>query len=128
MPAPRSTLKATSITIASDVLRDPADVFDIGDGYSSDPGDMVAAMREALERIAAARPVWHSDAECRKHPDVNFFSVSKPAISKAIQVCGRCQCRTECLDWAIEIGDEAAVLGGTDPAARKRMIRDRRAP
>lgn len=88
-------------------------------------GDLLAAMLDTLKR---SRPDWHDDAACRG-ATIDFTVTrrerNRAAISAALQVCGRCPVRVECLDWAVEIGDEAAVLGGTTPSARRRLARQR---
>jgi hypothetical protein len=75
--------------------------------------DALAALVTLLER---SRPAWHDAAKCKKHPELDFTSSAPGTISKAIQVCGRCAVRGDCLSWALDIDDRSAVLGGMDPA------------
>jgi WhiB family redox-sensing transcriptional regulator len=83
-------------------------------------GDGLGLLVAILER---ARPAWHDLAACRSS-DLDFTAASPTVRSKCIQVCGTCDVRTECLDWALAIGDTTSVLGGMDPAARARLSRE----
>lgn len=77
-----------------------------------------------LEALNHARPSWHDRAACRES-GVDFFSHAKTKRAHAFTICARCPVRDECLNWALEIGDETAILGGTDPAARRLIARRR---
>jgi hypothetical protein len=47
------------------------------------------------------RPEWHKDANCREHPEVNFFpGKSESAVRAAKDVCSRCLVRWECRRFA----------------------------
>ena len=83
-------------------------------------GDGLGLLVDILER---GRPDWHTLAACRSS-DLDFTTRVASTRSKCIQVCGTCDVRTECLAWALEIGDTTSVLGGMDPAARARLARE----
>jgi WhiB family redox-sensing transcriptional regulator len=60
---------------------------------------------------------WRTRAACRREDPELFFPVGDtgPAaaqIDVAKAVCGRCPVRDECLQWALETGQEAGVWGG----------------
>lgn len=110
---PRSTFAARSITTTSSALVDPAEAFDC---LHHDPGDLIAALGEALARVIAARPAWHALAACR-NTDLDFATTGD--TRSALEVCGRCDQMTLCRSWADEIGDVASVLGGENAAARR---------
>lgn len=108
-------------------MTDPDDI----DGWlRGDPGehiagsgDLLAALLDTLKR---SRPAWHGEAACRGSSlDFTARERDRTTISAALQLCGRCPVRLACLDWALDIGDEAAVLGGTTPSARRRLARQR---
>ena len=89
---------------------DPAD-------WATTTADPLAVLFDLFER---SRPAWHDQAACRGS-GVDFTATGRKERARAFDVCGRCPVRAECLEWAIEVGDEVAVLGGMDPAARRRM-------
>lgn len=72
-----------------------------------------------------ARPHWMKSAACRGLNPTMFTPGKPTAASRAFTICGGCTVRSDCLTWAIEIGDDVAILGGTDPAARRRIARQR---
>lgn len=76
-----------------------------------------------LALFARACPSWHDRAAC-KGSDVDFTARGKTERARAFDICGRCPVRVDCLEWALDLDDDVAVLGGTDPAARRRMKRD----
>jgi WhiB family redox-sensing transcriptional regulator len=125
MVTPRPTFKATSITRPSAILADPADVFDLN---GRDPGEMVAAMDEAADRvramIASWRPAWAQDAACVGQPVAVFFGAK--GKQAALELCGGCVVRRQCLDEALaDPSLDFGIRGGADVAARKLMRRQR---
>jgi WhiB family redox-sensing transcriptional regulator len=83
-------------------------------------------------------PDWADLAACRDQPTALFFnpdyedyigghpaSRGQRAIRerRAKAICHGCPVVQECLEWALERGDGWAVLGGTTPKERKRIIR-----
>ena len=72
-----------------------------------------------LKRIAAKRDAWLDDALCRDHPLVTFFPEVGQRAQPALEICGRCSVRNECLDDAIASGDEAGIRGGMTSGARQ---------
>lgn len=72
-------------------------------------------------------PQWMSEAECRNsNPDLFYPSAtgrwSQRRIREALQVCRRCPVIADCLAWAFEMKDGHAILGGTTPDQRTRML------
>ncbi|WP_395156908.1 WhiB family transcriptional regulator [Ilumatobacter sp.] len=74
--------------------------------------------------LGRTRSTWYDRASCRGS-GLDFTDPARPKVDACLQVCGRCEVRTECLDWALDIDDTAAVLGGTDPAARRQIRKQR---
>jgi len=73
-----------------------------------------------LERIAQRSPAWVDDAECR---DINvdvFFPGPGERAREALEICGRCHVRAECLAEAMDDPTlDFGVRGGLTSAARK---------
>ena len=73
---------------------------------------------------------WHDQASCASvDPDL-FFAASEtraPLAAErltraAISVCRACPVQAECLQQALEDDDRYAILGGTTPVERARML------
>ena len=74
---------------------------------------------------------WRHRAVCRDEDPELFFPVgtSGPAIAQiqeAKAVCARCPVSSECLEWALESGQDAGVWGGMSEDER-RVLKRRRA-
>jgi WhiB family redox-sensing transcriptional regulator len=71
---------------------------------------------------------WRQDAACvEEDPDL-FFPVGStgPAllqVTEAKSVCGRCPVREQCLEWAVELGQDFGVWGGLDENERRALKR-----
>lgn len=56
-----------------------------------------------------------------------FFGESPGNNSlEAKAVCGRCEVREQCLEWALETRQEDGIWGGKGPKQRRRIRRERR--
>ena len=89
--------------------------------------DRYRDMPDVLALLGYTRPAWHADALCKEYPDVDFVSPLKRHINAAMQICGRCAVRAECLDYALAEGELLqGVWGGTTQQARRVMRRARR--
>jgi WhiB family redox-sensing transcriptional regulator len=65
---------------------------------------------------------------CRDEDPELFFPVgtSGPAVNQAAQakkVCGRCPVRKECLNWALETGQDDGIWGGMSEDERRALRR-----
>lgn len=82
-----------------------------------------------LKRIAAKRDAWLDDALCRDHPLATFFLEAGQRAASALEICGRCPVRNECLADAIASGDDEGIRGGMTAGARQvhRVNLERRA-
>ena len=72
------------------------------------------------------RPEWQADGACRPFPMSLFFPEKNcdPAVIKhALQICGGCPVRTECLRYAIENKIDHGIWGGSTAQARINMRR-----
>lgn len=70
---------------------------------------------------------WQEDAACRDAPPELFFSTDDDARQQAMQLCGRCPVRSQCLEQALASNETYGIWGGTDEHERKRLARQRRA-
>ncbi len=87
---------------------------------------------DTMPVLDLARPGFFADALCaeesaRAAVGMHFVDAERFAEAKraALQVCGRCLVRPECLEYALADSSLVGVFGGTDTAAR-RAIRSNR--
>ena len=71
---------------------------------------------------------WRHRALCRDEDPELFFPIGTagPAerqIEQAKTVCRRCIVQTDCLEWAMETGQDAGVWGGTSEDERRALER-----
>ena len=81
--------------------------------------------------LGSADYSWRDHALCRDTDPELFFPVGTTGIAlvqidKARQVCGECDVRTECLDFALETNQDSGIWGGLSEEER-RVIRRQRA-
>jgi WhiB family transcriptional regulator, redox-sensing transcriptional regulator len=74
---------------------------------------------------------WRTSAACRTADPELFFPVSSvgPAqedIAKAKTVCGSCQVRRQCLQFALATHQMYGVWGGTTEEERRLRVREQR--
>ncbi|MEU0137233.1 WhiB family transcriptional regulator [Streptomyces sp. NPDC006296] len=73
---------------------------------------------------------WRTHAACREEDPDLFFPIGStgPALVQAEEakaVCGACTVREQCLEWALENGQDAGVWGGLDENERRALKRRR---
>lgn len=71
---------------------------------------------------------WRHNAVCREEDPELFFPIgdSGPAflqIEEAKSVCRRCPVREQCLQWALESGQNDGVWGGLSEDERRAIKR-----
>ena len=71
---------------------------------------------------------WRDKSACLTVDPELFFPVGNtgPAImqiAEAKKVCARCDVRAECLQWALEAGQDHGVWGGLSEDERRAMKR-----
>ena len=81
--------------------------------------------------LGSADYSWRDHALCRDTDPELFFPVGTTGIAlvqidKARQVCGECDVRSECLDFALETNQDSGIWGGLSEEER-RVIRRQRA-
>ena len=74
---------------------------------------------------------FDEQALCRGVDPEVFFPTARPntviyerELAQAKAVCAVCPVRAECLEWAVETGQDYGVWGGLDPAER-RLVKGR---
>jgi WhiB family redox-sensing transcriptional regulator len=65
---------------------------------------------------------WWDRAVCKEAPPDIFYPKSKRAVPReTIQWCQICPVRTECLEHALEAGEDQGIWGGMTPLQRSRL-------
>lgn len=78
---------------------------------------------------------WQTHAACRDADPGLFFAPGEdytaPAATAQLvaarAVCRSCPVHTECLTWAVEVGEDHGLWAGTTPAERRAIRRARAA-
>lgn len=74
----------------------------------------------AAEQILGQIPDWTRVALCSQTDPELFFPL-KGDTRRARAICGRCDVKPECLEWALAHDERYGVWGGTTERQRKRM-------
>ena len=80
----------------------------------------------SLPDLWAQREGWEQDAACRGHDVDLFFSIEEPDQELALELCGSCEVREECLVSALKRHEMYGIWGGTLENDRRLLIRDLR--
>lgn len=68
---------------------------------------------------------WMARAACRNADPEIFFPIgvvpSARQLRAALRICGRCEVRAECLNYALRTGQTAGVWGGTTEQQRRAL-------
>ena len=68
---------------------------------------------------------WQDEANCLGvDPDL-FFPERGATTKEAKSVCGRCEVKTECLEYALRHGEKFGIWGGMSERERRRIRRQR---
>ena len=68
---------------------------------------------------------WREDAACKGIRPSLFYPENEAEERKAKAVCGLCQVRACCLEFAISSGEPEGVWGGLNSRQRRRIARTR---
>jgi len=74
---------------------------------------------------------WRHKAACKDEDAELFFPVgesgpAKAQADRAKAVCGPCPVRAECLNGAVDEGDDWSIRGGTTAKERRNLTHTRR--
>jgi WhiB family redox-sensing transcriptional regulator len=93
----------------------------------STTGINTSEARHYLRRLFASwLPDWHDEATCRGHDPGPWFPTRGQSNQAALDICGRCPVRSECLAEALDDPTlDYGVRAGATANARKTMRRNR---
>lgn len=78
-----------------------------------------------VEALAVGELSWQDYANCRGADADLFFPERGASTRKAKAICGECQVRAQCLDFAIDVGEKFGIWGGMSERERRRVRRER---
>lgn len=87
-------------------------------------GDSTSIRVLLIDRPEVVLGPWSDRAMCvGEDPNLFFPSHGDPGIG-ARRVCGRCQVRLNCFEYAVD-ADEFGIWGGLDQEQRRNLLRER---
>lgn len=72
------------------------------------------------------RPGWQRDAACRGQGEDAFFGDDRVTRQVAVDVCGACPVRRDCLEYALAERISVGIWGGLTERQRGAIAMDRR--
>lgn len=83
-----------------------------------------ARVKWEIDALGAGQPTWMRDARCKAHPEICFFPQRGESAAPAKAVCRRCAVSSECLAFALVLGDRLeGIWAGTSPLERRTLRR-----
>lgn len=91
---------------------------------TSAPGAPTSA-RQAMnpEGAAASVPSWQDEALCAQTGADFFFPEPGSSVREAKSICGRCEMRSACLEYALANDERFGVWGGLSEKERHQLRR-----
>ena len=83
------------------------------------------AQVEGVDLLGDA-PEWQERALCSQTDPEAFFPEKGGSTREAKRICGRCDVKTECLEYALTYRIDHGVWGGCSERERRRILRSRR--
>lgn len=78
-----------------------------------------------IEALAVDELSWQDYANCRGADADLFFPERGASTRRAKSICGACEVRGECLEYAIVNGEKFGIWGGMSERERRRVRRER---
>ncbi len=72
-------------------------------------------------------PEWFGDALCAEVDPALFFPKKGGSTRDAMGICGRCEVRETCLEYALDHGERHGIWGGKSERDRRKIERLREA-
>jgi WhiB family transcriptional regulator, redox-sensing transcriptional regulator len=69
---------------------------------------------------------WQDRGLCAQTDPEAFFPEKGGSVRDAKRVCWACEVRAECLEYALEHGEQWGIYGGMSPKERRALSRLRR--
>lgn len=109
------------MNVISDTLRLVGDGFVASVAAAPEPeGDLVLV--DVLGE-AGAEPDWQEKALCAQTDPEAFFPEKGGSTREAKRICGGCDVRAECLEYALAQDERFGIWGGLSERERRRLRR-----
>ncbi|MFJ5260243.1 WhiB family transcriptional regulator [Streptomyces sp. NPDC088387] len=76
-----------------------------------------------FDTITPAAPAWRDQALCAQTGADFFFPEPGSSVREAKRICGMCEMRTACLEYALENDERFGVWGGMSEKERLQLRR-----
>ncbi len=77
---------------------------------------------EAVDLLGDA-PDWQERALCGQTDPESFFPEKGGSTREAKRICGRCEVKAECLDYALSHNERWGIWGGLSERERRKLKR-----
>ncbi|AEA27341.1 hypothetical protein GCM10023403_39350 [Pseudonocardia benzenivorans] len=108
------------MNVISDTLRLVGDGFVASVAAPEPEGDLVHV--DVLGE-AGAEPDWQERALCAQTDPEAFFPEKGGSTREAKRICGGCEVRAECLEYALAQDERFGIWGGLSERERRRLRR-----
>ncbi|MDE0232601.1 MAG: WhiB family transcriptional regulator [bacterium] len=81
--------------------------------------------RSLIDAMANDQLGWQNYANCLGADTDLFFPERGSSTRKAKAICGECQVKLECLDFALDNGERFGIWGGLSERERRRVRHER---
>jgi WhiB family redox-sensing transcriptional regulator len=82
-------------------------------------------MRMHTDTITPTGPVWQTQALCAQTGADFFFPEPGSSVREAKRICGMCEIRSACLEYALSNDERFGVWGGLSEKERLHLRRTR---
>jgi WhiB family redox-sensing transcriptional regulator len=70
-------------------------------------------------------PRWSERALCKETDPETFYPEKGGSTREAKRICGRCEVKAECLEYALKHDERYGIWGGLSDRERRRLKRKR---
>ena len=93
----------------------------VPDDWFVDPVSLgVPGVRRA-ERTEDEQLAWQSDSLCAQTDPEAFFPEKGGSTREAKKICGQCEVRTQCLEYALQNDERFGIWGGLSERERRKL-------
>lgn len=76
-----------------------------------------------LARAIGLDPNWEDGALCSQTDPEAFFPEKGGSTREAKNICGRCEVKASCLEWALAYDERFGIWGGLSERERRKLKR-----
>ena len=95
-------------------------------GRFSPPGTILAMHLDTITPPRTPVPAWQAQALCAQTGAEFFFPEPGSSVREAKRICGMCEMRSACLEYALDNDERFGVWGGLSEKERLELRRGSR--